>query len=154
MTEPRLRPATAADSSFLRTLRNDPEVRRRSRHPEVVAEEEHRAWLDGVLADPAHRRLYVIELDGAPQGQVRLDLDGASAEVSIALAADSRGRGVARSALAATTDLARALEIEELHAFVQEDNAASLRLFAAAGYSELRRREGLVELAGPVERDD
>ena len=46
------------------------------------------------------------------------------------------------------------LEIEELHAFVQEDNAASLRLFAAAGYSELRRREGLVELTLPVERDE
>jgi RimJ/RimL family protein N-acetyltransferase len=154
VTQPLLRPATAADSSFLRTLRNDPEVRRRSRQPGVVGEDEHEAWLDGVLADPEHRRLYVIELDATPQGQVRLDRDGTSAEVSIALAAHARGRGVGRSALAATRTVARELEIDELHAFVQENNPASLRLFAAAGYSELRRSQGLVELALPVGRNE
>ena len=77
-----------------------------------------------------------------------------SAEVSIALAAHARGRGVGRSALAAAALVAHDLEIDELHAFVQEDNPTSLRLFAAAGYSELRRHDGLVELVALVGRDE
>lgn len=154
MTQARLRPATATDSSFLRTLRNDPEVRRRSRDPRVIGEDEHEAWLDGVLSDPEHRRLYVIELEGDPQGQLRLDRHGTNAEVSIALAAHARGRGVGRSALAAATTLARELEIDELHAFVKEDNSPSLRLFTGAGYSELRRHDGRVELVALVGRDE
>jgi RimJ/RimL family protein N-acetyltransferase len=148
----RLRLASRTDAEFLRALRNDPVVRSQSRNPDRVTSEEHDRWLDDVLSN-SMRWLYVIEAGGHPVGQVRLDCDGAVAEISIALVHEARGRGVARAALGAAAIAARALGVETLRAFVKETNLTSLHLFARAGYLEQARSGGLVELTAPADPD-
>lgn len=141
----RLRAATTADAAFLRELRNDAEVRRRSRDPGVVEEHTHLRWLTGALADP-RRHLFVVEDPTGPVGQLRLDVRERCAEVSIAVVAAARGRGVAGSALRAADAKARELGVSELRAFVQRSNEPSIRLFDRAGYRRLGEADDLVEL--------
>jgi len=74
-------------------------------------------------------------------GVVRLDdLGGGEAEVHIIIAAEARGRGVAPRALRAACEHAsRELGYAEVVARIKEDNAASRRAFARAGFGPERR---------------
>jgi RimJ/RimL family protein N-acetyltransferase len=134
----RLRPATREDGALLREWRNDPETVAASLTGRAVEPDEHQAWLELALDNPAER-LFVVEDDGEPAGQVRLQRHPeGDEEVHIGLAAEARGRGLGRAAL----ELAWSeKEGEVLIARVLGDNERSLRAFAAAGFTE-RSREG------------
>jgi RimJ/RimL family protein N-acetyltransferase len=133
-----LRPATPEDSARLREWRNDPETVAASLSGRGVEPAEHEAWLERVLADPAER-LFVIEENGEPVGQLRLQRRGeGTLEVHIGLAASARGRGLGRRALELAWEQAGG---EPLVARVLAGNERSLRAFAAAGFDE-RSREG------------
>jgi RimJ/RimL family protein N-acetyltransferase len=141
----RLRAATIDDAAFLRELRNDGEVRLRSRSHGTVEEHAHLRWLMDTLSDP-RRHLYVVEDLGEPVGQLRLDVRETCAEVSIAVVASVRRRGIAGAALRAADAKARQLGVSELLAFVQPANEPSIRLFDRAGYRRTGEADDLVEL--------
>ncbi len=141
----RLRAATTDDAAFLRELRNDGEVRLRSRSHGTVEEHAHLRWLMDTLSDP-RRHLYVVEDLGEPVGQLRLDVHETCAEVSIAVVASVRRRGIAGAALRAADAKARQLGVSELLAFVQPTNEPSIRLFDRAGYRRTGEADDLVEL--------
>lgn len=129
------RPATYADAAMLLGWRNDPETQRWSRKREAVPAQEHADWLQQSL-DSGERMLLVMEDDRGPVGTVRWDLESAGWEVSITLAPDRRGAGLAGPVLTAGE---RALRTSAgpgvtVRAVVHRDNAASARLFAGAGY--------------------
>jgi len=128
-----LRGAGLSDSDRVLAWRNDPATRAWSFSPKPVSADEHAEWLDRTLADPRHI-LLIIEHDGTALGQVRLDRDGSSATVSIALDPRARGRGLGEAALRETTRLADQVGLERLAARIKPDNAASLAAFAAAGF--------------------
>jgi RimJ/RimL family protein N-acetyltransferase len=150
----RLRPAEPGDEARLLGWRNDPAVRAASFSDAEVAPDEHHRWFSRKLEDPA-TALYVVEVDGEPAGQVRLDDDGdGSAEISIALAGAARGAGAGRRALRLA--LAEAGQqwpgVDVVIARVKPGNEQSLRSFAAAGFAESRRSDEAVELRAPVAR--
>lgn len=129
------RPVTEADAGLLLSWRNDPQTRRWSRSPREVRPDEHRAWLAGSLSR-ADRLLLVVSDAAGPVGTVRWDREGDGWEVSITVAPDRRGAGLAAPLLAAGE---RALRERTgpgtpVTAVVHRDNAASGRLFARAGY--------------------
>ncbi|GAA1531594.1 GNAT family N-acetyltransferase [Nocardioides humi] len=144
-----LRPATAEDAERLLTWRNEPATRAASLSTDEIDLPTHRAWLAARLRDP-DCRLLIVEHDDEPVGQVRLDrggADGATAEVSIGLAAAARGRGVGTRALRLLEEPARAWpEVRALTARVRTGNAASVRAFLAAGYHERDRADDVVTL--------
>jgi spore coat polysaccharide biosynthesis predicted glycosyltransferase SpsG/RimJ/RimL family protein N-acetyltransferase len=128
--DPTVRPATSADAELLLAWRNDSQTRAWSRTTTTVAPGDHQAWLQRVLADPG-RRLLIAEHGGRPVGTVRFDRDGDAWEVSVTVAPEARGRGLALPVLlAAERDLGRAT----IRANVHRDNAASTALFRRAGY--------------------
>lgn len=129
-----LRAAGQTDAARLLAWRNDPSANRWFSSSTRVSTDQHVAWLEQTLADP-NRILLIIEGDEQPLGQVRLDLDGPSATVSITVDAGTRGRGVGRAALDETTRLAGQLGLERLEARIKPGNAASLAAFAAAGFA-------------------
>jgi RimJ/RimL family protein N-acetyltransferase len=147
-----LRPAEPSDEARLLEWRNEATTRAASLTGGEVSADDHHRWLTGKLGDP-DTALFVV-LDGAePIGQVRLDrLDDELAEVSIGLAPEARGRGVGREALRLAAGEARPrLGVTQLSARVKPDNEASLRSFAAAGYTEFRREPDVVELRRAVD---
>lgn len=129
------RPATIEDSSLLMRWRNDPQTREVSRSSSPVTWTGHSGWYRRVLEDPL-RELYVVERGGEPVGTVRFDaLEAPEWEVSITLAPESRGHGLARPVLLAGEVAfgARHPEVTVVAAILS-GNVPSQRLFARAGY--------------------
>ena len=124
----RLRPATLDDAEFLFALRTDAEVQRRSFHP-APTWDDHVVWFRSAL-DDATRRLFVIECESVPVGQVRLDAHGDHEVVSVAITEEARGRGVGRRALRAVNSIAT----HDLVARIQPDNTPSITAFSNAGF--------------------
>ena len=97
----------------------------------------HLRWLHATLRRE-DRRLLVGEQDGQPVGTVRWDLDTRGEwEVSITVAPERRGSGLAGALLRAGEDWLQEAHPGELAAYlasVHVDNLASRRLFLGAGY--------------------
>lgn len=130
------RPATPADASLLLAWRNDPTTRASSRSTHKVSGAEHEAWLQRALTEP-DRLLFVVHDGGRAVGTVRFDRRTAQLwEVSVTVAPQERGRGLGGSVLAAGEAAWRKTTADgaALLAHVRPQNAASLRLFLAAGY--------------------
>lgn len=134
---PSLRPVTAADRDRLLAWANDPEARAASFRTEPISAEAHDLWFAASLASES-RHLWIVEVEGAPAGVVRLDRDGGeegAGVVSINLAPEQRGRGLAAPTLRALAGAARALGFARLIAWVRVSNEASARAFRGAGYA-------------------
>ena len=132
-----LRRAIADDGAFLLELRNDPDAVRGSMTGRAVTPEEHRAWLAARLDSPG-TRLWIVQDDRVDVGQLRVDVDDGVGTVSIAIAADHRGRGLARGALSALQrSLHGDMQITRLHAELHRENIASRRVFERAGFTTL-----------------
>jgi spore coat polysaccharide biosynthesis predicted glycosyltransferase SpsG/RimJ/RimL family protein N-acetyltransferase len=133
-----VRRARLEDADLLRAWRNDPTTRAVSRSAGEVGQQEHLSWLRSSLERPD--RLLLVGLRGdQPVGTVRWDAESGRAwEVSIAVAPQARGQGVA-SALLAAGEVALWEQLSEpaeaLLAVVHRDNAPSRRLFVASGYA-------------------
>jgi len=130
-----MRPARREDARNLFEWRNAPEIRAMSRTRDPIAWETHATWVDGVLADE-NRKLLIGERRGIPVGVVRFDVEGDSAEVSVYKVPGLTGPGLGADLLASAESwLARHCpSVRSLRAEVLGDNAASHRLFVAAGY--------------------
>lgn len=135
-----LRRANLGDADFLLALRNDPMARRFSFTRHLISNSEHVAWLTERLSDPASL-IWIALCDERPAGQLRLShLDDLTAEVHIAVAADFRGRGLARVMLSRAADLCEASwpQVTRLHARIMPENEVSLRTFRAAGFEDVQ----------------
>ncbi len=130
-----LRLAGAGDCDNVYAWRNHPETRRYSGDGEVIDWPEHQRWFAAMLSDPGRRTL-IAEDAGLPVGVVRYDIERDKADVSIYLVPGNQGRGFGAAILAAGEKwLAQACPaVRRLEAVVRPDNAASLRLFEAAGF--------------------
>jgi RimJ/RimL family protein N-acetyltransferase len=146
-----LRPAESSDEARLLEWRNESTTRAASLSTDEVSAEDHHRWLLHKLKDP-DSVLFIVHVDSEPIGQVRLErIEPELAEVSIGLTPDARGRGVGREVLRLAAESAsELLGVAALSALVKPDNVASLRSFEAAGFTEFRRDEQIVELRRPT----
>lgn len=129
-----VRRARLDDASLLFEWRNDSVTRLNSRSTEVLDWESHQAWLAACVADSA-RLLLIAEHRGTPMATVRWDQKaGVDWEVSITMAPEYRGRGLSGAVLTAAERSLPASAPVRMLAVVHEANAASLALFARAGY--------------------
>ena len=131
-----VRPATVDDARALWEWRNDPATRAASRHHSLVPLEDHLAWLRATL-QREDRHLLIGSLDGADVGTLRWDLEGDGEwEVSITVAGESRGRGMAGALLRAGEQwLAGVTDVRAYLAAVHTTNEPSRRVFVSGGYA-------------------
>lgn len=132
-----LRPAGPGDRDLLLEWANDPATRAASFYPTRIEPDAHDRWFAARLGSP-DGGIWIGEIDRRPIGQVRvIRTDATKGEVSISLAAEVRGRGLARPLLlAAMTAAARRFGVTTFVAAVRPGNEASLALFRGAGFSE------------------
>jgi len=134
----RLRLADGTDRDQLLHLQRQPGIRQHARNPAIPGPDEHARWMDRMLRD-ASTLLMIIEVGGRNAGMIRLDqkdpVDGwRRFEISIAIAPEFQGRGVARTVLS----LARKMfPGAALDAEILPSNGASLKLFAQSGYARV-----------------
>ncbi|MEN9417819.1 MAG: UDP-2,4-diacetamido-2,4, 6-trideoxy-beta-L-altropyranose hydrolase [Pseudomonadota bacterium] len=132
-----LRPAGVRDSLRSFAWRNDPSTRRFSRDPQPIDPAAHERWWARAVHDPS-RRLFIAHIGALDVGVLRLDLDsaGEKAEVSIYLDPALTGLGLGPQLLRALQHWTRAhTRLQRLLATILPDNAASMRIFAAAGFT-------------------
>lgn len=126
-----LRPADLTDAPFLWDLANEPSVRWASGDRALIPWPEHLAWVEDVLADE-RRFLWVAESGGEDVGQIREDWRANGAWLSLAVAAEARGRGLGKAMIRRV--LAQPSFPGPYRARVLQENRASLTAFAANGF--------------------
>jgi len=138
-----IRPATQLDSQDLFDWRNDPQTRAVSLSTDEVTWDGHVRWFEASLANE-RRRIYICtsNLDDSEQaiGMVRFDEDevGTSAEVSINLNPQARGRGLGYPSLVSgiSAFTAERSGVIRIVAKIRATNAASLAIFTKAGFAQ------------------
>jgi dTDP-4-amino-4,6-dideoxygalactose transaminase/RimJ/RimL family protein N-acetyltransferase len=151
----RLRPCAHADTELLFGWRNDPFIVARGSLNRTVTWEEHRRWVAESLRAPEQRRLFIIENEGEPIGQVRFDRESdRSCAISVYLLERFTHRGLGTAAIAAgCRAIFRDWPVDEILARVRHDNPAGRASFTKTGFelrnSEVAQHDELVRGRGP-----
>jgi len=130
-----VRPARFEDVELLWRWTNDQMMRANSFQSDPIPYNKHIKWYQEKLQSP-NTRIWILELDQEPAGQVRYDrVDTHEAVISFSIAADYRGKGISTKALVLTAGMAcRELGVKRLKGVVFLSNEASRHAFAKAGF--------------------
>jgi UDP-2,4-diacetamido-2,4,6-trideoxy-beta-L-altropyranose hydrolase len=133
-----LRPAMWGDCNMMFTWQTAPAARRYARNPQPPTREEHEHWFRAKFADP-RCVLNVILRNGEPAGVLRHDWreNHQAFEVSILVAVDRQGQGIASAAITLGRQL---LPDSAFIADVDPRNPTSAALFERAGYRRVDQR--------------
>jgi len=135
-----MRPVEEGDARLLWGWANDRTVRSASFNEEPIPWEDHITWFDRKRRDP--QCLFYVALDrgGTPLGQIRFDVQGEGAEVSVSLDARFRNQGYGGAViLAGSRKVFATSKVQRLHAYIKERNESSTRAFETAGYASVGR---------------
>jgi UDP-2,4-diacetamido-2,4,6-trideoxy-beta-L-altropyranose hydrolase len=138
-----LRPAEEKDCRLLWKWRNEKLVRDLSFNSEYISYGTHKKWFEKKIKSK-NTDILIIADHGNPVGMIRFDLKPESmAEVNIVIDKTERSRGYGLKALKLSCRYVfKKTGINGLIAYVKKDNAASLRTFEKAGFSN----EGLKKI--------
>jgi UDP-2,4-diacetamido-2,4,6-trideoxy-beta-L-altropyranose hydrolase len=135
----RVRLVEAEDCRLIWEWANEPATRAASFSPEPIAWEQHRHWFTAKLNEPHCAFFVALDAEQQPIGQIRFDVAGAEAVISVGLAGRFHGLGygplVIRSGV---RELFRTRPVERVIAFIRTENTRSLRAFIKAGFTEQR----------------
>ncbi|PKM17369.1 MAG: N-acetyltransferase [Gammaproteobacteria bacterium HGW-Gammaproteobacteria-15] len=138
----RLRFATMADAERLLHWRNDPDTRRFSLNPEQVTAQQHIHWLQQSLSNP-QRRLYIAEYADQPVGTVRVDSTADSHRISWTVAAECRGKGLAKAMVKLLVSQLTGTIVAE----ILPGNTASVKVAQHAGLTYQSTHNGIMYYA-------
>lgn len=133
----RLRYVREEDKYLLWKWANDPEVRAVSFSTDIISWEQHVQWFASKQKDP--NCVFYLALDEVetPLAQVRYDIDGVEATISISLDAKYRGQGYGSQVITlASQKLCQGLPVQLIHAYIKEENDASKYAFLKAKFLE------------------
>lgn len=131
----RFRPAIEDDCRQLFEWANDPVIRNTSFHSEAIGWEEHQAWFESRRADEKCLLWIVEDQEGRPAGQLRFDIFGKKAVISISLSETARNKGLGSKVIKAACRLIfNNHRISQVKALVKEENRSSVVCFEKAGF--------------------
>ena len=131
-----LQRASEKDGDLLFRWANEPEVRRVSFSSEPISKEDHMRWFSAKIRDPQVLLYIASDAAGAPAGQIRFDLEGSEATVSVSVAPDRRGAGLGRQLIRRGVEMVfRETSVLTIHAFIKPDNERSMASFEGAGFA-------------------
>jgi UDP-2,4-diacetamido-2,4,6-trideoxy-beta-L-altropyranose hydrolase len=134
----RLRPASEDDMALFHGWANDPVVRANAFSGEPISWPTHEAWFRGRLQSDA-ARLFVLEANRLPVGQVRFDLEGGEAHIDYSLDELVRGRGWGARLLSAGIRAMQWRAPVRFRAQVKSANLASRAVFESLGFLQETR---------------
>lgn len=130
-----MRPATFADGMLLHAWVNaDDSLKWKKDTKNLIATDEHRAWLHSRLADP-FTQIWIALSDGTPSGQVRLEKKGDFVFVDIYVVVGARGIGLASFVLNESINrYTKLFGSKKFCAIVNPENEMSEKLFLRNGF--------------------
>ena len=133
----RLRRALPTDCRLVWTWANEPEVRQASFRSDPIPWETHVAWFNTKLREPKAVFYLAVNRDDVPVAQLRYDLQGREAVVSISIDRAFRGQGHGRIILNLGSEaIFGSTAADVVHAYIKPGNESSVRAFVAAGYED------------------
>lgn len=140
-----LRLANQKDIELLFNWANDPIARGFSFSTDFILWEQHEKWFTTMMADTCTMQ-YIYEYEGVAVGQIRLTIEGETAEegLSVDCMARGRGHGVAMLRLLYEEVKEKHKEIKKLYARVKPENIASQKTFIKSGHIETKRTEAYI----------
>ncbi len=126
----KLRTAELGDIYDIYELSNEDEVRQNSFNSSKIKFENHEKWFKSEIED-LNTIFLVVETENDFIGQVRFDLDGNDATVSISINKKFRDLGLGRNIIEKSIKYIKlnAPQIKIIKAYIKENNEKSLRLF-------------------------
>lgn len=130
-----LRKAEISDMKLLYTWANDPIVRQNSFNTATILLEDHMKWFNRIMNDDNVIQ-YILMSEDIPIGQIRLNIEGTTAEIGYSIGAEYRGCGYGHKILKLMINEIKDTrpEVKELVAKVKPGNIASKSLFEDEGY--------------------
>lgn len=127
--------ASVADMRFLFDLRNDPGVRAVSFNNNPIQWDEHRRWLLKNIENP-NTCLFVAKVNRRRVGQVRVDLQAGSGEISVSIASANRRKGYAAISVDRVCRhiFKKYPKINKIFAYIRPENTASIKTFEKARF--------------------
>jgi UDP-2,4-diacetamido-2,4,6-trideoxy-beta-L-altropyranose hydrolase len=133
-----LRPTSHPDCQLFWDWANDPEARNASFRNKTISWPEHERWFKTKMEDSNAVLYTATNQSGTPIGQVRYQIEGDRAVLSISLGLPFRGCGWGQKILTLATDkFFQERTANFIDAFVKPTNAASLKLFENTGFHRL-----------------
>jgi UDP-2,4-diacetamido-2,4,6-trideoxy-beta-L-altropyranose hydrolase len=130
-----LRPVQSKDCRLLWEWANDPVARAQSFSTEKILWGKHVVWFESKRTDVSIHFYIAVDKNDVPAGQIRYQIDGQEALVSVSLAPEQRGRGYGAEIIRlGTRKLWATTKTNIIHAYIKQDNTASVRAFAKAGF--------------------
>lgn len=137
-----LRKVTIEDSVILFKWRNEPSTRRSSFNDNLIEYDSHMKWLCSTLHN-SNVIFLILECNRIPVGQIRLNVDSNTAEISYSIGESFRGYGYGRKILILIEDVVNKYfcNIVYFKALVKKENVASRYLFKSLNYAEIEYNE-------------
>lgn len=130
-----MQPITMNDCMRVYSWTNDPEVRSNSFFSNFIPLEEHKRWFCERLSDPFCVYNLIMNRENNPIGQVRFDINGDNAVISVLIAKESRGKRIGPRAIRLSVEsLFRTRPVNIIHAYVKAENTRSLNAFKKTGF--------------------
>ena len=132
------RPVEAQDCRQVWEWANEPLTRAASFSSDAIPWEHHVAWFTARLNNPACVFLFATDSQEQPIGQVRFDIVGSNALMSVSVDARFRGLGYGPELVRiGTQKLFGESSVTRVNAFIRTDNMASQVMCFKAGFVEL-----------------
>ncbi len=117
---------------------NEESVRKQSFNSETISIEDHIKWFEKKIEDADCIMLLFEDEEKQPAGQIRLqEEDAYTYVIGISVDAAQRGKGYASQMLRIASDYFFNLyPSKKIHAYIKQDNFASIHAFEKAGYTD------------------
>jgi UDP-2,4-diacetamido-2,4,6-trideoxy-beta-L-altropyranose hydrolase len=148
-TELMVRRVRREDCQLIWEWANDPDARAASFSSGAIPWETHLQWFASQLESPACL-FYIASYEQQKRvGQIRYDVTGTEAIVSVSLAREARGQGLGAALIVRGSQQCFAdSEVELIRAYTKPDNEASAQAFQKASFTDA----GRVEVRGHAAR--
>ena len=130
-----LRKASAKDCSLIWKWANDSQVRAESFARDAIAYNDHIKWFEHIINSP-DCYLYVVEnSNGKPIGQIRFELEGNDATISVSVDRKFRNKGYGSKIITlASQNIFKISKATVIHAYIKKENSVSASAFRKAGF--------------------
>ena len=130
-----LRKAAVEDRRLIWKWANDPLVRAESFASDAIPYNDHIEWFKNKIKSPDCYFFIAENNDEKPIGQIRFELKGKEAVVSVSMDQEFRNKGYGSKIIAfASKKLFRVSDVNVIHAFIKKGNAVSTSAFLKAGF--------------------
>ncbi len=133
-----LRPVSEGDSRLIWEWANQPAVRAVSFNSDLISWDDHVHWFSERLANPSCLFWLAADKEGQALGQVRFEIQGEEATISVSLDSVQQGRQLGVLLIwAACRRLLRETDVQSINAYVKLENTASSHAFEKANFKRM-----------------